>query len=146
MFNNPNDFIAEELDTIIMVDDEHDSTCAAIEVFLRIRPDKKSASSTPHHQQQHFFIDDIDETLITFKGRKSGASVGHDKIDDEVVNNSRTKHSFKFNGIMNAEAKQEEVFNCIGAPAVRNVLQGLNSTVFAYGQTGSGKVSSIFSC
>lgn len=122
-----------------MQSNEHDSS-GAIQVFLRIRPNKTVHST--HHQQNHFYIDDIDESQIIFKSRKSGANF-NDKVDDEIINNSRSKHSFKFNGILNADAKQEEVFNCIGASAVRNVLQGLNSTIFAYGQTGSGKVSNI---
>ena len=33
----------------------------------------------------------------------------------------------------------KKVFESVGAPALRNTLDGFNGTIFAYGQTGSGK-------
>lgn len=116
------------------MDEESSGNSSPIEVFLRIRP------SSNKHNDDYFYIDDIDESKITFRAK---STINDSNLN---VNNSKTKHSFKFNGILNSETKQDEVFHHIGAPAVNNVLQGLNSTVFAYGQTGSGKVSSIYHC
>ena len=39
---------------------------------------------------------------------------------------------------------QEDVYQCTGRPAVKSVLQGINSCVFACGQTGSGKTYTLF--
>eukprot|EP00668_Euglena_longa_P029318 GGOE01036664.1.p1 GENE.GGOE01036664.1~~GGOE01036664.1.p1 ORF type:complete len:672 (-),score=199.84 GGOE01036664.1:138-2111(-) len=36
-------------------------------------------------------------------------------------------------------AGQEEVYDCIGRPMLRDAAEGYNVTLFAYGQTGSGK-------
>jgi hypothetical protein len=116
-----------------------DST--AIEVFLRIRPPPSDSPVT--NNCGHFHIDEIDESQITIHAKKSIINNNTNDISVDVVNNSRTKHTFKFNRILNFDSNQEEVFNCVGAPAVKNVLKGLNSTVFAYGQTGSGKVRKI---
>jgi kinesin family protein 6/9 len=59
------------------------------------------------------------------------------------VNNTRTDYRFKFNGILDMPAGQEEVFDKVGSQAVLNALDGFNSTIFAYGQTGSGKTFTI---
>ncbi|CAM9988383.1 unnamed protein product, partial [Phaeothamnion confervicola] len=62
----------------------------------------------------------------------------------QYVNNTRSQHDFKFDGVLGGGAtQQEDVFNRIGRDAVLNVLQGYNSTIFAYGQTGSGKTFTI---
>ncbi|KAJ6254185.1 kinesin-like protein kif11 [Anaeramoeba flamelloides] len=46
---------------------------------------------------------------------------------------------FTFDQIFDEETTQEEVFECIMEPMLKDVLNGFNATVFAYGQTGSGK-------
>jgi len=99
-----------------------------IEVYLRIRPAKNPSG--------YFQQDDIDESLFIFQVPKQN--------DEETVNNSRqNRHAFTFNGVLGTDSKQDDVFRTIGVPAVRNVLQGFNSTLFAYGQTGSGKTFTI---
>jgi hypothetical protein len=93
-----------------------------IKVFLRIRPSKNSSN--------YFTRDDLDENRILFKVPRAGSL---------IINNSRTAYSFKFHGILEQTATQEEVFHKVGISAVQNVLDGYNSTIFTYGQTGSGK-------
>ena len=106
----------------------NESSFSTIEVFLRVRPSKSPSG--------YFQQDDIDESQITVKIPKQSHH-------DLTVNNSQTQHAFKFNAILDPKSKQDEVFRKVGAPAVINVLQGWNSTVFAYGQTGSGKTFTI---
>ena len=100
---------------------------SSIEVFLRIRPSKSPSG--------YFQQDEIDESQITVQVPKQSL--------EETVNNSQTKHAFRFNGILDQTSKQDDIFRKVGAPAVKNVLEGWNSTVFAYGQTGSGKTFTI---
>lgn len=97
-----------------------------IRVFLRVRPSKTKS--------RFFSRDDIDENRVLFNVPKA---------EDLIVNNSRTKYAFQFNGILDESAKQDDVFKKIGTPAVQNAMDGFNSTVFAYGQTGSGKTFTI---
>ena len=97
-----------------------------IKVFLRIRPSK-----TP---SRFISKDDLDENKLLFHIPKA---------ENLIVNNSRTKFGFQFNGILDEAAKQDDVFRKIGVPAVQNALNGFNSTIFAYGQTGSGKTFTI---
>lgn len=97
---------------------------ANIQTFLRIRPSKKSSG--------YFNVDDMEKNAIFFSLPENYRS--------EYINNSKLKHTFRFNGILDMTASQEQVFNKVGVEAVRNAIDGFNSTIFAYGQTGSGKV------
>jgi kinesin family member 5 len=53
------------------------------------------------------------------------------------------KHDFTFDYCFGAETKQVSVFEEVGVPVVKGVLDGYNGTIFAYGQTGSGKSFSM---
>jgi len=76
-----------------------------INVFLRIRPSKNPSN--------FFARDDLDENNLSFKIPKA---------ENLIVNNSRTAYNFKFHGILEQNAIQEEVFNKVGRSAVQNVL------------------------
>lgn len=60
-----------------------------------------------------------------------------------LINNQRQDYRFVFNGILTADAKQDEVFERVCRPSVDIFMTGINSTIFAYGQTGSGKTFTI---
>lgn len=51
--------------------------------------------------------------------------------------------AFTFDRVLPMDVSQAQVFERVGRGAVRNALDGYNSTVFAYGQTGSGKTFTI---
>jgi kinesin family protein 6/9 len=95
--------------------------------FLRVRPSKKPSG--------YFVGDDLDVNTLVFN------KPTHLKSD--IINNSKARHEFHFNGILSMDAGQEDVFKLVGAAAVQNALDGFNSTIFAYGQTGSGKTFTI---
>ena len=119
---------------MVQNEEETQETANGIEVFLRIRPSPNPSG--------YFHQDDIDETQFIFQLPKKEQSQAEEtenkKYNTTIVNNTRTRYGFKFNGILDEKATQDNVFRSIGSPAVRNVLDGFNSTVFAYGQTGSG--------
>ena len=115
--------------------EQHQSSNNGIEVFLRIRGASSSSTACSGYFQQ----DVIDESQLIFNVPKPKQNDG----SMTVVDNSRSRYAFKFNGILDSKAKQDDVFRTIGTPAVRNVLDGFNSTLFAYGQTGSGKTFTI---
>lgn len=95
--------------------------------FLRIKPSKKPSN--------YITIDENNKGSLTFNlPDKSGA---------DFINNSKLKHNFHFNGVLDSSATQDDVFNTVGAAAVGNALNGFNSTIFAYGQTGSGKTYTL---
>lgn len=98
--------------------EEEEDDSNGIQVFLRIKP---SDNPTTYFQQ-----DDIDLNYLSVKIPK--------KNEDELINNSRSGYSFAFNSILDETANQRDVFNTVGKPALRNALDGFNSTIFAYGE------------
>ncbi|DAZ93879.1 TPA: hypothetical protein N0F65_008145 [Lagenidium giganteum] len=48
-----------------------------------------------------------------------------------------------FDHVFAPSASQELVFNCLGAPLIRDVLAGYDCTFLAYGPTGSGKTHTM---
>jgi hypothetical protein len=50
---------------------------------------------------------------------------------------------FTFDAVKGRDCTTDEVFQCVGEPAIKEVVRGVNATVFAYGQTGSGKTYTL---
>ena len=98
-----------------------------IQTFLRIRPSNDPSG--------YFGIDDLEKDSLIVNLPE------HLKQND--INNSKIKHSFHFNGVLDANATQDDVFKKVGVAAVKNAIEGFNSTIFAYGQTGSGKTFTL---
>jgi len=46
---------------------------------------------------------------------------------------------FPFDGVFDAGASNEDVYNAVGRPLLANALEGNLATLFIFGQTGSGK-------
>ena len=97
-----------------------------ITIFLRVRPTKKPSG---------YFNFDREEGKVDFE-------IPVEQIQGHV-NNTRQNYKFKFNGLFDMKANQEEVFDGVAVQAVTSALAGFNSTIFAYGQTGSGKTFTI---
>ena len=97
-----------------------------IRVLCRIRPSKRPSG---------FFTADGAASVLHFH-------VPADQPRD-VTNNAGAAHAFRFSGIFDGGASQEDVFDAVARDAVDASLAGFNSTVFAYGQTGSGKTFTI---
>ena len=90
---------------------------SSIDVFLRIRPSKNPST--------YFERDEIDDNKIRCKVPVN---------DTTFVNNSRSHYEFEFNGVIDTNASQNDVYKTIGVPACNNVFDGYNSTIFAYGE------------
>lgn len=64
----------------------------------------------------------------------------------EILNDRKTVRirsqmdsTFTFDNVFPAETSQKQLFDSIGLPTVKSVLEGFNGTILAYGQTSSGK-------
>jgi kinesin family member 6/9 len=64
-------------------------------------------------------------------------------LTDGYINNTRELFRFHFDGILESESSQSEVFRTVAKPIVDRALDGFNGTLFAYGQTGSGKTFTV---
>ncbi len=98
-----------------------------ITTFIRIKPTKSDSG--------YFSVDEIDRGALVATLPESFKS--------EYIDNSKLKHTFSLNGIMDRNCTQEDIFKSIGVPAVQNAFEGFNSTIFVYGQTGSGKTFTL---
>ncbi|EFN54139.1 hypothetical protein CHLNCDRAFT_135529 [Chlorella variabilis] len=97
-----------------------------IGVFLRLRPVPRPSGRV---------VASPEEGWVEFNVPRD-ASQG-------LINNSRESYRFPFDGLLPAEARQDEVFERVAAPVLLSALDGYNGTVFAFGQTGSGKTFTI---
>jgi kinesin family protein 6/9 len=104
-----------------------DGGAGNIQTFLRIKPSKKPSG--------YFNQEELDPDALSFALPANFKS--------EYINNSKLHHNFRFNGIIDDKANQDDVFKKVGMGAVQNALDGFNSTIFAYGQTGSGKTFTL---
>ena len=50
---------------------------------------------------------------------------------------------YTFDGVFDQESNQKEVYEDVGKPVLKDVLQGYNGSILAYGQTGAGKTHSL---
>ncbi|PNW88606.1 hypothetical protein CHLRE_01g036800v5 [Chlamydomonas reinhardtii] len=99
---------------------------AGIDIFVRVKPVPKPSP--------RLGIDNS-ENKVEFNIPRNEAA--------GLVNNQREHFEFRFNGILQADAKQDEVFERVARPVVMGAMEGYNGTIFAYGQTGSGKTFTI---
>ncbi|GIL50863.1 hypothetical protein Vafri_6849 [Volvox africanus] len=99
---------------------------SGIDIYLRIKPVQRASTRLAF---------DTTENKIKFVIPRNEAA--------GLVTNRRGHFEFRFNGILTAEAKQDEVFERVARPAVMGAMSGYNGTIFAYGQTGSGKTFTI---
>eukprot|EP00930_Biecheleria_cincta_P025938 TRINITY_DN18381_c0_g1_i1.p1 TRINITY_DN18381_c0_g1~~TRINITY_DN18381_c0_g1_i1.p1 ORF type:complete len:895 (-),score=181.95 TRINITY_DN18381_c0_g1_i1:46-2730(-) len=101
-------------------------TASNIKVFLRVRPSAKPSSGFQANPEQNSVTIELDKPA-----------------SDTDINNNKTSHTFRFDGILGMKVSQDDVLNTIAKPVIDDVLNGVNGTIFAYGQTGSGKTFTI---
>ena len=70
--------------------------------------------------------------------------VALDGKDVSVVDELGRDYAFNFSRVFPEFATQDDVYQDVGRPIVRDVLGGLNACILAYGQTGSGKSHTMF--
>lgn len=102
------------------------SSQEGIHIYLRVRPSKKPSSHVS-------YVEDDRIEFVVPRALNEG----------QFVNNQKDQYLFQFDGILQQDAKQEDVFDLIARKNILASLDGINATIFAYGQTGSGKTFTI---
>ncbi|KAK9133019.1 hypothetical protein Scep_012547 [Stephania cephalantha] len=71
---------------------------------------------------------------------------GQDRTVRKVSVNSLSvgERSFGFDSVVDTSSTQEDIFQLVGVPLVKNSLAGFNTSILAYGQTGSGKTYTMW--
>lgn len=57
---------------------------------------------------------------------------------------SVAERNFTLDAVFNSDSTQEDVYQLVGAPLVKDALCGYNTSIIAYGQTGSGKTYTMW--
>eukprot|EP00963_Diacronema_lutheri_P007211 scaffold631_cov318-Pavlova_lutheri.AAC.1 len=117
----------EDVDSIPGEDGASAMEADNVRVYLRMRP-------LPHRDTKPSRAE-MEEKKAVFHVARS--------LQAGYVNHQKERHEFAFDGVLGAEATQQDVFQCVAKPVVQRSLEGFNGTVFAYGQTGSGKTFTI---
>ncbi|PKA54405.1 Kinesin-like protein KIN12A [Apostasia shenzhenica] len=96
--------------------DEQASACdAAVKVIVRLRP-------------------------VTSQ-KIEGSSVARRISPDTLTVGDRI---FSFNSVLDSGSTQEDVFNFVGVPLVKDSMAGFNTSLVAYGQSGTGKTYTMW--
>lgn len=89
-----------------------------IRVYSRFRPlnpREISECTKPVHRK-------LSQTNVAIRTQKEGEEL-----------------SFTFDGVLDVNATQQQVYEIAGRSVVTSLFDGFNGTIFAYGQTSSGK-------
>lgn len=77
-----------------------------------------------------------------------GAARRSVKMVDEctlsLTDGTMKQHTFQLDGVFDESTNNISIFNEAIVPAIQNVVNGINSTIFAYGITGAGKSFTMF--
>jgi hypothetical protein len=80
-----------------------------IQTFLRIKPSKNASGFFNSEEKEGENTATISVNLP-------------DNFRSEYIDNSKLNHIFHFNGIIHANASQEDVFKIVGSSAVQNAI------------------------
>lgn len=92
-----------------------------IQVYLRVRPQPKSV--------QYEIDSTFQYSTITFQSFDKAV-----KLTSGDINNSQVEWKFRFNGVLEQDATQEQTFNRVAKECVLRAVDGYNATIFAYGK------------
>jgi len=73
-----------------------------------------------------------------------GVEIYQDRNQVQTLDAFGNTRAFTFDHVLWSDSTQEDAFNNIGLPIIKDALEGINGTLFAYGQTGSGKTFTSF--
>ncbi|CAL0307367.1 unnamed protein product [Lupinus luteus] len=73
-------------------------------------------------------------------GREGGGTVKKVSSDTLCVGDRQ----FRFNSVFDSNSNQEDIFQTVGVPLVKNAIAGYNTSVLSYGQPGSGKTYTMW--
>eukprot|EP01056_Protomagalhaensia_sp_Gyna25_P006123 Protomagalhaensia_sp_Gyna_25__6122@NODE_995_length_2317_cov_16_268218_g793_i0_p2_GENE_NODE_995_length_2317_cov_16_268218_g793_i0NODE_995_length_2317_cov_16_268218_g793_i0_p2_ORF_typecomplete_len223_score25_43Kinesin/PF00225_23/5_1e36Microtub_bd/PF16796_5/1e22AAA_22/PF13401_6/0_0037AAA_16/PF13191_6/0_013DUF815/PF05673_13/0_024AAA_24/PF13479_6/0_03DUF927/PF06048_11/0_18AAA/PF00004_29/0_23AAA_7/PF12775_7/0_22_NODE_995_length_2317_cov_16_268218_g793_i015312199 len=99
-----------------------------VRVFIRFRDDTRSdacVTRDPGDPHSVVYVPSKSQGTNNFQGQKYPLKV------------------FSFDGVLESQSSQAEVYTTVVAPIVERFLQGYNVAVLAYGQSGSGKTYTI---
>ncbi|TQD78921.1 hypothetical protein C1H46_035529 [Malus baccata] len=90
-------------------------------------------------------LDPSVKVVVRIRPTKDGANWG-DRTVKKVSPRSLSvgDRTFSFDSVFDSKSGQEDVFQTVGVPVVKNALAGYNTSILSYGQSGSGKTYTLW--
>ncbi|WJX64872.1 hypothetical protein P8452_49602 [Trifolium repens] len=107
---------------------------------------KQSQSETPISTQSNPPLESDPSVKVVVRIRPT-SNIG---IGDEGVKKVSSDtlcvgdRQFRFDSVFDSKTSQEDVFQSVGVPLVKNALAGYNTSILSYGQSGSGKTYTMW--
>lgn len=121
---NPSNSIATHPTSLSIANMTLQPKCVGIKVVARFRPVDDEKVHLENDDQLNFRI---------FEARSIA-----------LTSPTGTEYMFHLDSILDDHTTQQQIFEAVGDPIIRDVLMGYNGTIFAFGQTGSGKTHTLF--
>ncbi|GAA0162951.1 microtubule binding motor protein [Lithospermum erythrorhizon] len=141
-FNKKSKFNAENvapLNPNIITDDNHLSSSINFpqKSSLKVASFAKEVTKIEAKQEEEALKLDPPVKVVVRIRPASGGDRTVRKVADDVISVGDRK--FAFDSIFDLNSTQDDVFQLVGVPLVKNALAGYNTSILAYGQSGSGK-------
>ncbi|KAK9151394.1 hypothetical protein Syun_009703 [Stephania yunnanensis] len=145
-FTNEN---ASPLDTNIQIDKGSDLSSAPEKPLAKKKPSLSNVTAELDCGQDQSAVVAPSDPSVKVVVRIRPASWrerGQDRTVRKVSVNSLSvgERSFGFDSVVDTSSTQEDIFQLVGVPLVKNSLAGFNTSILAYGQTGSGKTYTMW--
>ncbi|XP_058081265.1 kinesin-like protein KIN-12F [Magnolia sinica] len=107
---------------------------------------QKVGSGSDSQDHRSAALEDSSVKIVARIRPVSGLERGSDRIVRKLSSNSLSVEDriFSFDSVVDSDSTQEDVFQLVGIPLVKNSLAGFNTSILSYGQTGSGKTHTMW--
>ena len=108
-----------------------------VNVFSRVRPGLAREDGDQHCITNHL---ELKKCVVSLE---DGDAVERVLAGGSAAPGKVQEKSFTFDGVFDPDCSQKEVYEEVGKPVLKDVLQGYNGSILAYGQTSAGKTHSL---
>ncbi|RWR76323.1 kinesin-like protein KIN-12F [Cinnamomum micranthum f. kanehirae] len=110
-----------------------------------VNPQKISPRTDDTHQRSEIPSDSSVKVVARIRP-VSGQEKEGGRIVKKLTSNSLSvgDRIFTFDSVVDSNSTQEDIFQLVGVPLVKNSLAGFNTSILSYGQTGSGKTYTMW--
>lgn len=108
-----------------------------VNVFARVRPGVAREDGDQHCVDMNT---DLHKCVVRMH---DGDAVERVLAGGSAAPSKVMEKEFTFDGVFDPDSNQKEVYEEVGKPVLKDVLQGYNGSILAYGQTGAGKTHSL---
>ncbi|KAK6934542.1 Kinesin motor domain [Dillenia turbinata] len=102
---------------------------------------QKETPKSETHSESRTSPDPAVKVVVRIRPERDGDRIVKKVSPDSLSVGDRI---FSFHAVLDSNSNQEEIFQLVGVPLVKNALSGYNTSVLSYGQTGSGKTYTMW--